>query len=279
MKKTAAGALLFLLGGAGGASASPLGTSADVMEGRSWAVAIFGVSTEREPDVTISGVSAIQIPTTGGPATVFSQANADVSLEQSESEVGLEAAFRPGHGLTYRARVSQIRNFELEFGSGSVVNAFESARDGWKYGAGASWSLVPGSIVSTAMTLDFSYARTVVPLDRFRSGSSVFTADHRFRQDEYQAAFFASRRFGRLEPYGGLKVFRLRTKLADRATKADVGGNTEGVSPFLGLQWRMFERERLALEASFADETSIGASLRIGFGPDERLNQSIREDF
>src|SRR5262245_14437360 len=85
--------------------ASEVFSSGDVMESGSWALSAYGRSLKAEPQIELSGVSAVAVPTSGGSTTLFSNSNADVEMDQKAEEVVMSAAFRPREGLTYKMKV------------------------------------------------------------------------------------------------------------------------------------------------------------------------------
>jgi hypothetical protein len=245
--------------------ASELLSSADVMEGGKWSVSVYGRTAKMEPVLSISNASSVLVPLSSGNSTIFSAQNTDVTLEQESESAVVAVKFRPKNGLTYRVKAGQIQSFDLEFSSGSHTNKLEATDGGLVWGLGAEWSVSPGSIVSPAITLDGSWTRTSVDLDRFQSPGVVSATQNRFEQDELQLALNLSRRWKQLEPFGGLKVSRLISRLRDDGTKESLRGYHDGWAPFLGLQWEFFDGESLLIEASFVDDESISAGLNLKF--------------
>lgn len=186
-------------------------------------------------------------------------------MEQSASEIMAAATFRPKEGLTYKLKVGQVRDFDLEFSSGSQTNKLEATKEGFVWGLGVGGGIAPGSIVSTAISWELSFTQRLVSLDRLQGGTVVYATDERLRQEEYQASVNFSRRWKSLEPFAGLKVIRIASRLQDNLTKERVSGNKDGFSPFVGLQWAIAERESLVVEGSFVDEKALTAGLKVQF--------------
>jgi len=224
-----------------------------------WAAAAFYQSAEIEPEVRVNGSSSVQIPVSGGgTATVFSQANADVSLEQNLELAGVVLVVRPKK-LRYSVSLAQIRNFEIEFASGSLTNSLRSD-NGFRVGLGIAGSFVPVTTASVGIGWSLDYRHLVTGLRRFESGGVVSAANQRFTQDEFQAAVTACWRWKMIAPYAAIKLQRWVTRLADRGTRESIRGESEGLSPAIGIEWTPLPGEGLVIEASFVDEESLTAS-------------------
>ena len=244
---------------------SELMTTADVLDTGGWRLSVYGRAVETEPVLEVTSADNIQVPTTSGNSTIFSKTNAEIEME-AEYDVAIAALmFRPRDGLEYKIKLGQIRDYEISFASGNLTNAFRAQSEGILWGVGGRWRIKPGSIVSSAMSIDFNYTRAVINLDRFQSGTLVAATDQRIEQDEYQVSLNISRRWKRLEPFGGLKLNRTVTQLKDRVNKQKIRGTEEGVSPFIGLSVDVFERESFIVEVSFVDEEALSAGFNITF--------------
>ncbi len=234
--------------------AAELMSTADVIEGGKWSFSFYGRSAESEPVLKLTDNNVIS-----------SGSNAELDVDQSLEEAVAAIKFRPHNGLTYRVKAGQVRNFDIEFSSGSHTNKFEATSTGLVWGLGAEWNVAPGSIVSPAVTMDASWTQRLVTLDRFQAPGVVQSVDDRFQQDEIQLALNISKRWKKVEPFAGLKVSRVISTLKDQTTKSSLRGVEDGVSPFVGIALEFFDAETLMLEASFLDEESINAGLNVRF--------------
>src|SRR5438874_2667304 len=97
------------------AQAAPWFGSANILDEKSWSVGGYYDSSKTKPKVKVGGVSAIQVPVSGGSSTIFSNSNADVEMEQRTASDVAVIKCRPRGGLQYEARLGQVRSFELEF--------------------------------------------------------------------------------------------------------------------------------------------------------------------
>jgi len=85
------------------------------------------------------------------------------------------------------------------------------------------------------------------------------------KQDEFQAAVNVSKKWNKVEPYGGLKTSYVETRILDRTTNGKLYGSNVEWSPFIGLKLEFFQKESLIVEASFADEKALSAGLNFQF--------------
>lgn len=240
-------------------------SNASLLDGKSWNVSVYGRSVKTEPVVSLSGTDGIAIPTSGGSSTIFSSSDADFEMEQKTSDLTLAFNVKPREGLAYSLYVGQVQEFELEFSSASQTNRLESTSDGWRWGLGLSGMLAPISPVSIGVSWSLGYTQTNVSLDRFQGGPVVYDVDESLRQEEFQGSLQAIKRWKEFEPYVGLKLMRQKTRLQDNVSKSRVSGYNDGVSPFVGMRWAMFDREFLQVEGSFVDEESLTAGLVVQF--------------
>jgi hypothetical protein len=240
-------------------------STASLLDERAWTVDVYGRGVKVKPSVRFSGSGGVSVPTTGGSAEVFSATSADVKMDQTSSDITVALNARPHEGLIYSLYAGQVQDFKLEFSSGSNTNSLRSTSNGWRWGLGVGGVISPMSPVSTGVSWNLSYTQTNVNLDRFQGGDVVSAIDESIQQQEFQGALQAIRRWKMLEPYVGLKLIRLQTRLQDNTSKQRVSGHENGVSPMVGLRWAMFEKEFLQLEASFVDEKSVTAGVVVQF--------------
>lgn len=237
--------------------------SADVLESRDWGVSVYGLRRTFEPEVRVGETSSIQVPVVGGVSSLFNRTDASIEMEQNNQAVVGSLRFRPGNGLQYELRVGQVQDFLLEYSSGSLTNSLESLGSGFLWGVGGRWNIRPGTIVSTAFSLEVRYTQLRSTLDRFSSAGNLTPVQFRLEQDELQSSVNISYRWKRLEPYGGLKVLQTTTRLKDKTNKGKVRGVSTGMSPFVGFRWEFFNQESFVIEASFVEEEMIAAGLNL----------------
>lgn len=240
-------------------------SSADLIESGGKSFSVIAVSKETEPEVHLSNSNSIQVPVSGGSVGVFSGGNATVKMEQHSSEILAIFEIRPKEGFQYRFKAGQIRDFDLQFSSGSQVNKLEATQDGFVWGAGLSGRIAAGSMVSVAISWSLDYTQTHVNLDRFQGGDVVYSSGQRWRQEEFEGNLNFSHRWKMIEPFGGLKVIRVKNRLVDETTKGKVSGANDVLSPFVGIQWNIAANESLSVGASFLDEKLFSAGFKFQF--------------
>lgn len=246
--------------------ATPLLNPADAIPSKGWFFRVSGQSVEKEPVIEITGVNAVQVPLSGGgSSTIFSGSNSEIEMETESESVLATFGFNPGEVLQYQFRVGQIRRYELEFSSGAHTNKLDALDDGFVWGLGLGGRINPGSIVSVGISWQLDFTQSTVDLDRFQSPGVLTDSRVRFQEEEYQGSVNFSHRWKTLEPYAGLKIIKTVAKMTDTSTKSKVRGETEGISPFVGLQWAIAQNEAFAIESSFVDEKSLSAAFKIQF--------------
>jgi hypothetical protein len=110
------------------------------------------------------------------------------------------------------------------------------------------------------------YTRSQYKMGRLKSGGdSPVSIDQQFTMEEWQFATTASKRLGKFEPYGGLKIFRQTAILQDNTTAEKVRGTRDGWSPYLGARFEFFPREMLVVEVYGVDEVGFAVGLALGF--------------
>ena len=228
-------------------------------------MSFYGLKADRDVKINTGGPQTIQIPVAGGNSTIFSDLNSEIEMESEFDEQVFRFSFRPHDGLLYFAKIGQISNFDLSFSSGSFTNEFLGNSAGLVWGGGFRWNITQDTPVSVATALEISYTSTNLGLDAFKSGGVTQAVDDRLEQDEFQGAVNISKRFGTLQPYGGLKLLRVNSRLKDRQTREKISGSEDLVSPFAGLQWEVFPKEYLTVEGSWLDEKMASAGLKINF--------------
>ncbi len=259
---TFAGAFFFMIQEG---KCSPLNNPADFLSEKSWFVSAVGQSIKKQPILEISNVNDVQVPLTSGSSTIFSGSNIDVETESKSESMLVLVGLKPREALEYHFKIGQVRNYKIEFSSGSHFNTLDALSDGIVWGFGLSGRISPASIVSMGITWQLDYSRSKVDLDRFQSPGILTSSNISYQEEEIQGALNFSRRWKTFEPYAGLKILRTIATMVDQSTKGKIKGSNDGVSPFVGIQWDLADRESIVLEGSFADEESFSASMKVQF--------------
>lgn len=146
-------------------------------------------------------------------------------------------------------------------------NAWES-RAGFLYGLDLYNEVFPSTELRPGVVISGGLSQYQVPLTRADVNSSGMTPiDQNMTGTEYHGSVVATYRFGRLEPYAGLRGFGSTVIWRNNASGAapdHITGHAHGnVSVVAGLPVRVAKDVRLVLEGRFVSETTISAALTI----------------
>ena len=189
----------------------------------------------------------------------------------------LKLVWQPWERFQYYALYG-VGEYSLSAPSSTVTNSLTGDSRGQIYGLGVKASIVPDTLVAMdgfiapAIALDVSMTRSVynfnrvAPADSSRNGS----IDQRLELMTYQFALESSHVFSvdeqiKLEPYGGVKWVRVQSDLKDLGDGSHAGGQTDTVTPFIGLRLPAGDHEAFFAEASFIDGYHYGAGLDLRF--------------
>lgn len=260
-------AVVVLLAPTPWAGAVPLGTSArQNASGSLKFLAYLQGSAEQPVDFTVAGAGSC---TSANGAVAFACGQSgDVEAEGSGTAAVLKLAVQLGDYVQPYATFGS-GSYELSVPSTTLSNRL-TGHSGLLYGGGVKFSVVPETLVDTAIALDLGYTRSSYDFKRITPGGAPNAGplDQTLTLDAFQLAVEASRQFavktGKLEPYGGLKMMRVHADLKDRPSGGHAGGKTDTASPFLGLRWA---GERVAgfAESSFVGGYHYGAGVEFRF--------------
>jgi hypothetical protein len=180
--------------------------------------------------------------------------------------------YQPFERFQYYAMYG-VGDYSLSVPSTTIANVLTGDTHGQIYGAGLRASIVPDTIVTPAIALDLGMTQSVYNFNRaFPGGTPGANNDisQRLTLMTYQFAVEASHRFSidedwKLEPYGGVKWVRVQADLKDLGDGSHAGGQTDTVTPFLGLRIPVEGHEAFFAEASFVDGYHYGGGLELRF--------------
>ena len=260
---------LFLAGAAG---AQTLGTSSRQMSAGSLKALVYyqGVNGQ---DLTFSVTG--DGTCSGAPpsaATFPCSSTGKVSGEGDGGAMVLKLIYQPHESLQYYLSAG-AGNYSLRVASVTAVNSLTGDRPGYLYSAGFKAVLWPDTPVTPSVALDAGFGWQRYYFNEFQPDRSAgrgqidqkldlwlthiaLQAGHLFKPDDW--------RFG-IEPYGGLKWTRAQAWLKDLRGGGRVGGIEDTLSPFIGLQLPVFEKEGLFAEASFLGGVRYAAGLSVKF--------------
>lgn len=190
----------------------------------------------------------------------------------------MKIVWQPWERFQYYAMYG-VGDYSVAVPSTTVTNVLTGDSHGQIYGAGLKASIVPDTIVAAegfptpAIALDLSVAQSLYNFNRrFPGGAPGINNNisQRLTLMTYQFAVEASHLFSldehwKLEPYGGIKWTRVQADLKDLGDGSHAGGQTDTVTPFLGLRVPVEEHEAFFAEASFVDGYHYGGGLELRF--------------
>jgi hypothetical protein len=199
-----------------------------------------------------------------GNNSYFSQVTNDLESDGAMNAVLAKLVINPDNGLYYWLKAG-IGAYNLEIPSLNAKNKLSGQDKGWLCGFGARKLLFPDTLVSPAIAFDLGITRAEYGIDTFRSGSSAPVAvSNRLDITELQAGFVVSKKIKRVEPYGGLKVYRKTVMLSDKTGFSNVSGTKDGAGVFLGVRLNFHRYEALVIEGSLGGDTDFSVGLNIG---------------
>jgi hypothetical protein len=183
----------------------------------------------------------------------------------------LKIVYQPFDRFQYYA-VYGVGQYSMSVPSTTVTNVLTSDNYGQIYGGGLKASIVPDTIVSPAISLEAALTQSVYNFNRSYPGVPPGgpNINERLTLMTYQFAVEASHLFTidenwKLEPYGGVKWYRVQADLKDLGDGSHAGGQTDTVTPFLGLRIPVEGHEAFFAEASFVDGYHYGGGLELRF--------------
>ena len=184
----------------------------------------------------------------------------------------LKIIYQPWERFQYYATYG-VGDYTLSVPSTTATNVLTGDTHGQIFGAGIKASIVPDTLVTPAIALDLGMTQSFYNFNRrFPGGTPGVNnnIDQRLSLMTYQFAVEASHLFvldenWKLEPFGGIEWTRVQTDLKDLGDGSHAGGQTDTVTPFLGLRIPVEGHEAFFAEASFIDGYHYGAGMELRF--------------
>ena len=177
---------------------------------------------------------------------------------------GLKLAYQPGADVEYFLTAGG-GHYTLDAASSTLTNHLSGERVGWELGAGLKALIEPETPVTPAVSVTASAGRSSTDLNALEQAGQMTSVSQRLTLDRYELALTGSKRFGRLEPYGGVALFRIRSKLKDLDAGSRNGGDVDGTRVVIGLKVAVFSKEAVEVEARLGGGTVIGAGWEVRF--------------
>lgn len=222
--------------------------------------------------ITVGGTGAVSVR---GSTITSSSSGADLEGEGSGNGVFAKITFQPFEGGLQYYVLGGGSDYTLKLPSGTYSNSYATSLPGFSIGGGVKYNLVPYTVVSPAVSVDFSAVHSRYKLTKFSSGDGKVVADTGYELTtlELQGALTASKKFvfdlgdhrASIDPYFGIKVQRTRANFDDLTTGDHFSGTKTGVAPFFGFKFKPFSYEGLVVEGSVLNELSASVGLTLGF--------------
>jgi Autotransporter beta-domain len=258
----------FALAAASSAGAQLLATSArQLSSGSLKLVAYYQGVQDQTLNFSIAGAGSCSAKS-GVP---FACGQGGTLVAKGDGGAGLvKLVWQPWDRVQYYA-LAGLGDYSVRIPSATVASVLTGDTQGQIYGVGLKASIVPDTIVTPGIALDMSLTRSLYDFDRiYPSGTSGDSVDERLNLMTYQVAVETSHLFvldqdWKVEPYGGVEWSRVQADLKDRGDGSHAGGQTDTVTPFLGLRIPVEDHEALFAEASFVGGYHYGAGLELRF--------------
>ena len=184
----------------------------------------------------------------------------------------MKLVWQPWERFQYYANYG-VGSYSMSVPSATVSNVLTGATVGQIFGAGLKASIVPDTLVTPAIALDAGITQSLYNFNRRFPGGTPGAnnnIDQRLSLMTYSVAVESSHLFTidenwKLEPYGGIKWTRVQADLKDLGDGSHAGGQTDTVTPFLGLRVPVEDHEAFFAEASFVDGYHYGGGLELRF--------------
>lgn len=196
----------------------------------------------------------------------------DIEAKGSGGAGMLKLVWQPWDRFQYYATYG-IGDYSLSVPSATITNVLSGDGRGQIFGAGVKASIVPDTVVTPAVAIDFGLSESVYNFNRRFPGGTPGVSNsiaQRLTLMTYHVAvesshLFTLNEYWKVEPYGGLRWSRVQTDLKDLGDGSRAGGQQDTATPFLGLRIPVEEHEAFFAEASFVDGYQYGAGLELRF--------------
>jgi hypothetical protein len=200
-----------------------------------------------------------------GGNSYFSTVNNDLEGSGARETVAAKLMVNPHGGLYYWLSAGS-GSYEMEIPSVTVKNRYATQDNGFTAGAGLRKILFPDTLFTPAIAVDLGVRYDAYDVSEFQSGAGVWQRiSAKLELTEIQAALTISKVLHRVEPYGGLKVFRTYTRLSDRVSFGSISGIKDNAGLFLGARLKIYPKEFIVVEGNLIGETSFSAGWNVEF--------------
>ncbi|HVC08625.1 MAG TPA: hypothetical protein VNH15_01640 [Elusimicrobiota bacterium] len=234
-----------------------------------WQVSAYyqGVS-DQDLNFNLSGGSAA-CSSKNGIAFACGQSAGALSVHGSGDAGLIRAVYQPWDGFQYSAAVG-AGYYSLSVPSASATQNYAGSGAGPIFSLGVQDVIFPDTIVTPAVAVNIGFSGAMYPLDRMNdSAGNVSAVNDTLTLLEYQLGVEASHVFPlsgwRVEPYGGVKWYRVDADLKDATLGSHSGGFRDTLAPVVGLRIPTSDHEGLFAEAAYVGGFQYGGGLSLRF--------------
>lgn len=205
----------------------------------------------QETTFSVRGSANCVAPNGGAGLTFPCNQTGDVTAKGSGDMGVAKLVWQPGEIVQYYAAVG-VGSYDLNLPSGQMKGSAGIAGT-----LGLRGTILPDTIVTPGIALDFNATRSVFSYNRFEQGipGQSTAVDNKLSLWTYQWAVEAGHQFvvdkdWKVEPYGGVKWIYIRSDLNTLASGSHAGGTQNTVTPFVGVRVPYGDHEALVVEGS-----------------------------
>jgi hypothetical protein len=199
--------------------------------------------------------------------------NGTVAAKGSGGAGMLKLVWQPWERFQYYASYG-LGDYSMSVPSATTTNVLSGDTIGQIFGVGMKASIVPDTVVTPGISIDANLSESLYKFNRRFPGGTAGGPDNNISERlslmTYQISvetshLFTLDEFWKLEPYGGIKWMRVQADLKDLGDGSHAGGQTDTVTPFLGLRVPVDGHQAFFAEASFLDGYHYGGGLELRF--------------
>ena len=235
--------------------------AAQIQKGKG-TVAIYWTRADQNLSLQVTNKDEIKV----NNSSYFSEVTNDFKCNGRANSILVKAVINPiDEGFYYWLKAGS-GSYDLEIPSSSVTNKLSGRNPGSIVGFGMRSQLFPDTIVTPALAIEMGGSYSAFDLDVFRSGSgpNELISD-KLEIFEAQFACIVSKKIGKFEPFGGLKIFRTHTLLRHVSSLGSVSGTKDNAGLFAGTRYYVHSAESVVIEGSFVGETTFSLGWNIDF--------------
>jgi len=235
----------------------------------SWQISVYyqGVS-DQDLSFNLSGGSSV-CQGKGGLATFACGQSGALSVHGNGDAGLIKAVYQPWGGFQYSAAVG-AGYYSLSVPSTGATQNYSGSGAGPVFSLGVQDVIFPDTIVTPAVAINAGFSGAMYPLDQMNdSAGNVSAVNDTLTLLEYQLGVEVSHVFPldgwKVEPYGGIRWYRVDADLKDATVGSHSGGFRDTLAPVVGLRIPTADHEGLFAEAAYVEGFQYGGGLSLRF--------------